>query len=81
MSEKKPRERLFKELDDGLDVTRKKFHRRTQPASEQLGYGRLLVNMINSYGKLLETDELELRIEKLEEQFKDAVVIPREKSE
>jgi hypothetical protein len=78
MMEKNPRERLFQELDGLLDLFHKKVHRKTQPANEQMGYGRLLLNTINTYGKLLETEELELRVEKLEQQIKDGVVIPRE---
>ena len=56
----------------------KKLHRKKQDASEQMGYGRLLLKTIDSYGKLLDTEELELRVEKLEEQIKNGVVIPGE---
>jgi hypothetical protein len=76
MMEKNPRERLFQELDSCLDLFHKKVHRKTQPANEQMGYGRLLLNTINTYGKLLDMEELELRIEKLEQQMKDGVLIP-----
>jgi len=78
MTEKEPKQRLFKELDEALDLFHKKTHRKKQNAYEQMGYGRLLLNTINTYGKLLETEELEQRVEKLEEQLKNGVLIPNE---
>jgi hypothetical protein len=37
-----------------------------------------MVNAIGVYGRLLDTEELELRVEKLEKQFKNGVLIPGE---
>jgi len=80
MTEKNPREALFKELKALMDVSHKKFHRKKKKDEGlQIRWGNLLLKAINTYGSLLETEELELRVEKLEEQFKDAVVIPSEK--
>ena len=80
MSENKPRDRLFKELDEALDLFHKKTHRSKKVnAYEQQGWGRLLLKTISVYGKLLDTEELEQRVEKLEAQLKDGVLIPNEK--
>jgi len=78
MTKNNRRERLFQELDECLDLFHRKLHRQKQDASEQMGYGRLLLNTINSYAKLLDTEELEVRVEKLESQIKDGVLIPNE---
>ena len=78
MSEKEHREGLFKELKSVIKLTHKKFHRRRQKdEGVQIRWGNLLLKTIDSYGHLLETDERDLRILKLEEQFKDGVVIPK----
>jgi len=79
MTENNRRERLFKELDEALTLFHKKLHRQKQDEYKQMGWGRLMVNTLNVYGKLLETDEMEKRIEKLEAQIKEGVVIPGEK--
>jgi hypothetical protein len=78
MTENNRRERLFQELDGCLNLFHKKLHRQKQDASEQMGYGRLLLNTINSYAKLLDTEELEQRVETLEKQLENCVVIPVE---
>lgn len=75
--EKDRRKRLFERLDVVLNVSEKKFKKRTKD-EKKLGWGRLIVNAVNAYGRLLDADELKQRVEKLEEQIKDSVVIPNE---
>jgi len=78
MSETERRNGLFQRLDVVLVTSEKKFKSDKKRDELRLKWGRLLVNAVNSYGKLLETEELELRVEKLEEQLKDGVLIPNE---
>lgn len=73
----KARTQLFKYLDDGLALSHKKLHT-TRKDEVCLKWGRLMVNMISVYGKLMETEELEQRVEKLEAQIKEGLVIPGE---
>jgi Iap family predicted aminopeptidase len=79
LKEKEPREHLFEYLDSVLNVSKKKFEMENKLDADRQAWGRLIVNAVNSYGKLLETEELELRVEKLEEAIKDGLVIPSEK--
>ena len=79
MKASKRRKELFSYLDGVLRKSEKIFKKNHSKRQVQLQFGRLLVQAIVAYGKLLETDEHELRILKLEEQIKDGVVIPREK--
>ena len=79
MDVKEARKRLFKYLDEGLELSHKKLHKKTRKNEEMcLKWGRLMNQFIMSYGKLMESEELEQRVAKLEEQIKDAVVIPNE---
>jgi len=78
LTEENPRTKLFERLDTVLDTSLEKFKMTTKKDDNRLAWGRLLVNASNSYGKLLDTEELEQRVAKLEEQFKDSVVIPNE---
>ena len=78
MNTDKARKQLFKYLDDSLELSHKKLHTKRKDELVCLAWGRFMVNMINAYGKLMETEELEQRVEKLEEQVKDGVVIPGE---
>ena len=77
--EKKLRTKLFQYLDDVLDVSQKKFKTENKTDKERRAWARILIQAINSYGKLLESEELEIRIEELEEKMKNAVMIPIEK--
>ena len=78
-NEKKLRTKLFQYLDDVLDVSQKKFKTENKTDKERRAWARILIQAINSYGKLLESEELEIRIEELEEKMKNAVMIPIEK--
>lgn len=76
----KARTQLFKYLDEGLALSHKKLHTKRKDEEICLKWGRLMVNMISVYGKLMETEELEQRVLKLEELIKDSVVIPNEQN-
>lgn len=78
MNEKNRRESLFDKLGVILGVAEKKFRTEKKDDELRLKWGRLMVNAIGVYGRLLDTEELELRVEKLEEQIKNGVVIPNE---
>lgn len=61
--------RLFQYLDLVLDVSQKKFVKKRAKNLHRLKWGRLIVQTVSSYGKLLELTELEnlqKRIEVLE---------------
>ena len=72
------RKALFSCLDTVLTLSMEKFKREKKSDNQRLKWGRLIVNAISVYGRLLETEELEQRVEKLEEQIKNGVVIPGE---
>jgi hypothetical protein len=78
MSETDRRKGLFTKLDSVLGVSEKKFKSEKKGDGLRLKWGRLMVNAIGVYGRLLDTEELELRVEKLESQIKDGVLIPSE---
>jgi hypothetical protein len=77
-NEKRLRNKLFRYLDDVLSVSQKKFTTENKPDKERRAWARILVQAINSYGKLLESEELETRIENLEEKMKNGVLLPVE---
>jgi hypothetical protein len=78
MSETDRRKGLFTKLNSVLSVSEKKFKSEKKGDELRLKWGRLMVNAIGVYGRLLDTEELELRVEKLESQIKNGVVIPGE---
>lgn len=77
-NEKKLRTKLFRYLDDVLSVSQKKFTTENKLDKERRAWARILIQAINSYGKLLESEELEIRIENLEEKMKNGVLLPVE---
>ncbi len=77
--EKRLRNKLFQYLDAVLSVSQKKFTIENKPDKERRAWARILIQAINSYGKLLESETLEIRIEDLEEKLKNGVLIPLEK--
>jgi hypothetical protein len=76
-NEKRLREKLFQHLDGVLSVSQKKFAIENKPDKERRAWARILIQAINSYGKLLEFEELEMRIEDLEEKLKNSILIPK----
>jgi len=61
-----------------LEVAEKKFKTTNVPGKDRRSWGRLIVQAVNSYGKLLESAELEERVEKIEQKLKDGVILSRE---
>ena len=78
-NEKRLRKKLFQHLEDILDVSQKKFKTENKTDKERRAWARIVIQAINSYGKLLEVEELEIRIVDLEEKMKNGVLIPVEK--
>jgi hypothetical protein len=79
-NEKGLRTKLFEYLDGVLSVSQKKFTVENKPDKERRAWARILIQAINSYGKLLESETLEMRIEDLEEKLKNGVLIPVEQN-
>lgn len=78
MNPENARKNLFSKLDTVLKVSEKKFKIEQKKDCTRLKWGRLLVQTVQAYGKLLETEELELRVEELEKIVREGVVIPGE---
>ena len=76
-NEKGLRKKLFEHLDAVLSVSQKKFESESKSDKERRAWARLLVQAINSYGKLLEYEELETRIDDLEMKLKNSILIPK----
>jgi len=74
----KVRKRLFNYLDGILALSHEKFEVNNKKDETRLKWGRLMVQAIGAYGKLLETEELERRVETLEQQIREGLVIPGE---
>lgn len=74
------RTKLFNTLDVVLSVSQKKFEMETKSDADRQAWGRLIVNAANSCGKLLDVEEPEERISKLEEKLKEGVIIPCQKA-
>lgn len=77
MNAKEQRKGLFKRLTTVLDVAEKKFQINNKRDHTRLKWGRLIVQAVNSYGKLLETAELEQRVEAIEQKLKDGVILSK----
>ena len=76
-NEKGLRKKLFEHLDVVLSVSQKKFEAENKSDKERRAWGRILIQAINAYGKLLSYDELEMRILDLEGKLKNGVLIPK----
>ena len=64
------RKRLFSALDHVLQVSQIKFDREKTQNKTRQSWGRLIVQTVNAYGKLLDgvqLDKLEKRLAKIEE--------------
>ena len=66
-------------MDTVLKRAEKKYTvKKGQREELKLAWGRLIVQAVQAYGRLLETSELEERIGKLEEKYENGVFIPNE---
>jgi hypothetical protein len=80
MSETDDRKSLFQRLTRNLDYAEKKLYdHKKKDEGMRIRWSNNITKTIAVYGKLMETEELEQRIEKLENQIKDGVLIPGEK--
>jgi hypothetical protein len=75
---KERRNTLFRVLDGVLSIAHKKIHTpRGNSDRTKLGWARVLVSAVSTYGSLLKDEELELRVIALEEKLKDSILIPK----
>jgi hypothetical protein len=75
---KERRNTLFRVLDGVLSLAHRKIHTpRGSSDRAKLGWARVLVSAVSTYGGLLKDEELELRVIALEEKLKDSVLIPK----
>ena len=73
------RELLFQHLTSVLSLAQKKYELKNgQSDRRKLAWGRLIIQAVSAYGRLLDTEELEERVAKLEENLKDGVLIPND---
>ena len=79
MDAKDRRELLFQHLTSVLSLAQKKYELKNgQSDGRKLAWGRLIIQAVSAYGRLLDTEELEERVAKLEENLKDGVLIPND---
>ena len=78
MEIKDHRKKLFQHLDGVLERAEKKTKNKNTKNGDALSWNRIIIQAVSAYGKLLNMEELEQRIESLELKLKDGVVIPNE---
>ena len=69
MDEKKARAKLFSVLDDVLSVSHEKFSVKNKTEKDRRAWARILMQAIQTYGKLLDgakLEELERRLDRIE---------------
>ena len=76
MEVKEHRERLFRLLDGVLNRAEKKAINKNTKNGDALSWNRIIIQAVNAYGRLLESEDLEQRVEQLEHKLKDGVLIP-----
>jgi hypothetical protein len=76
-SAKERRNTLFRVLDGVLSTSHKKIHNGGNSDRAKLGWARVLVSAVSTYGGLLKDEELELRVIALEEKLKNSILIPK----
>ena len=70
---------LFQHLDGVLGRAEKKAKNPKTKNGEKLSWELRIIQAVNAYGRLLDQEELEDRITKLEEKLKNGVLIPNGK--
>jgi hypothetical protein len=78
MEAKEHREKLFRHLDGVLERVEKKAINKNTRNGDALSWNRIIIQAVNAYGRILNMEELEQRIETLEEKLKKGVLIPNE---
>ena len=76
MEVKEHRERLFRLLDGVLNRAEKKATNKNTKNGDARSWNRIIIQAVNAYGRLLESEDLEQRVEHLEQKLKDGVLIP-----
>jgi len=80
LNAKDHRDRLFQHLNGVLRLAQKKYDLKNgQSDQRKLAWGRLIIQAVSAYGRLLDTEELEERVTDLEEKLRDGVLIPNGK--
>ena len=80
LEQEKGREWVLQRLHEAIAFSEKKYKHHNKKDERSLKWLRAMVQACQVYGKIWESEEIELRIEKLEKILKDGVVIPVEKS-
>ena len=70
------RKKLFQHLTGVLGRAEKKAKNNKTKNGQKLAWNRLIIQAVNAYGRLLETEELEERVSQLEEKLNNGVLIP-----
>ena len=76
-SVKERRNGLFYFLEGVLNLSHKKLHCSGNSDSAKRGWARVMIQGISTYSNLLEDEELEFRVTKLEDKLKDCILIPK----
>jgi len=75
----KGREWLLGVLKDAILFSEKKYKHHNRKDESSLKWCRCMIQACEKYGRIWESEEIELRIERLEKAIKDGVIIPVEK--
>jgi len=78
MEAKEHRTKLFQHLDGVLGRAEKKVKNKNTKNGDALSWNRIIIQAVNAYGRLIEAEDLEQRLEALEEKLKNGVLIPNE---
>ncbi len=81
MTLKEVRNRLFRHLEGVLGRAEKKATNKNTKNGDALSWNRIIIQAVNVYGRLLSDEELDQRVEELEEKLKDGVLIPNGESQ
>jgi len=76
MDTKKDRQKLFHHLNTVLTLSEKKIGNKNNQDGIKQSWARIQISAVSAYGRLLDTEELEQRVEDLEEKLKNGVLIP-----
>lgn len=75
------RNSLYRYLEGVLGRAEKKATNKNTKNGDALSWNRIIIQAVNAYGRLLSDEELEQRVEELEEKLKDGVLIPNGESQ
>lgn len=78
MNVKECRNRLFQYLDGVLEKAEKKAKNSKTQNGDKLAWELRIIQAVNAYGRLLDNEELEERVQILEEKLNNGVLIPKD---